>query len=123
MKKWNFLLLVILAGCSQNNSATQGLINSGENAGSGGGVISLQASWVNASRDITLTFNKNGTYLYNYDDRDYRFSENGIYSISGNTLNAKDSDGFAYTETVKVINNKLTLTDKYGYSQVFEKKG
>ncbi len=85
---------------------------------------SIAFAWKNDSEgigDIALTFYSNGKYNYEYNDGDYYYSEIGTYSVSGNKLNATDSDGYSYTETFIVSNNTLILIDEFGYSSSFSK--
>ncbi len=83
--------------------------------------ISIVHSWIDDTGDITLTFSEDGKYTYIYDDGDSQYHESGTYSVSDNLLNAMDSDGYSYTETVEIEGSTLTLRDEYGYSQSFSK--
>ncbi|MDP2984019.1 MAG: lipocalin family protein [Candidatus Latescibacter sp.] len=121
MKKCSFLLLLIWAGCGQNNNVTPKPINTVVSYGNDKD-MSIASSWVNKPGDIKLSFFKNNTYSYLYNDGDYQFSEKGSYSIAGNSIHAKDSDGYSYRETFLINNNTLSLSDEYGYSQIFTRK-
>lgn len=85
---------------------------------------SIAFAWKDESEgigDIKLTFYSNDKYNYEYNDGDYYYSEIGTYSVSGNKLNATESDGYSYTETFIVSNNTLILIDEFGYSKRFSK--
>ncbi len=85
---------------------------------------SIAFAWKDDSEgigDIVLTFYSNDKYTYVYNDGDYYYSEIGTYSVSGNKLNATDSDGYSYTETFIVSNNTLILIEEFGYSKRFSK--
>lgn len=132
-----FLSLFLLVGCSQNNGVNfLNVTDSGDSLINDDRALipimsvgsddsrndsSIVFSWVHESEDITLTFYEKGTYSYIYDDSDYRYSEIGSYTITENSINATDPDGYSYTETFVVNNNQLILTDEYGYSQSFER--
>ena len=130
-----FLTLLLWIGCGQKSGVNPMNVmyggdsfsnDSGDHipimkvvSGGNSSDISIVHSWANEFGDITLTFTGNGTYSYIYDDGDYLYSENGSYSITGNSVNATDPDGYSYTETFAVNGNMLTLIDEDGYSQSF----
>lgn len=85
---------------------------------------SIAFAWKDDSEgigDIVLTYHSNEKYTYEYNDGDYYYSEIGTYSVSGNKLDATDSDGYSYTETFLVNNSTLILMDEFGYSKRFTK--
>ena len=98
------LSIILIVSCGDNRSE-----------------INIVHSWVHETGDITLTFSEDGNYSYIYDDGDSQYKEYGTYSVSEYFLNAIDSDGYSYTETIKVEGSILTLRDEDGYSQSFSK--
>ena len=128
-----FLSIVLIVCCKElggvnpvNVSESVDIPGSGITAmrsegGESGSEISIVHSWVDDTGDITLTFSEDGVYTYIYDDGDSQYRESGTYSVSENLLNAMDSDGYSFTETIEIDGSILTLRDKYGYSNSFSK--
>ncbi len=128
-----FLSIMLIVSCTEYGSVNAlNVLESVDIPGSGipamrsgGGdnrsEISIAHSWIHDTGDITLTFSEGGVYTYIYDDGDSQYQECGTYSVSDNFLNAMDSDGYSYTETIEVDGSILTLRDEDGYSQSFSK--
>jgi len=128
-----FLSIVLLVCCKENGSVNpvsdsesldipgSGISALRSDGGENSSEISIVHSWVDDTGDITLTFSEGGEYTYIYNDGDSRYREYGTYSVSDNFLNAQDSDGYSYTETLEVDVSILTLRDEDGYSQRFSK--
>ncbi len=71
--------------------------------------------------EIKVTFNYNNKYTYEYNDGDYSYTDIGSYSVSGNKLNIKSSDGSICKYTFSANTNKLILVDDFGYTHRFSK--
>ncbi len=71
--------------------------------------------------EIKLTYHSNNKFTYEYTDGDYSYIDIGSYSVSGNKLNIKSSDGTICKYTFSANTNKLILVDDFGYSHRFSK--
>ena len=139
----SIIVILFLSGCAQQgNNNPAGVIggpgNFGDPGGAGGSIV---GAWLYEEIDedrelwksqIYFIFDGDGTFIYErfemywdeYDEEwvvDYWYSENGVYSVSGNQLTVLYEDGYAYTGAYAIYGNELWLYNSDGSYVIFER--
>ena len=133
--------IVFLTGCGQQGTNNPlGVTGGIDNIGGGSGIIgtwlyegnidpSLKHLEETYKTQIYLTFNSDGTYLYedyeynwNEDSEEWelddQYSETGNYSVSGDQLTIMNSGG-EFTNTFSISGDELTLYNDDGSYLIF----